>query len=199
LRQTFRLSLQLWLTAILSMTVILLVLTAVLKLSDGAVADPFLTNLQASASMYASWITAGLLAAYPVIWAVCAFLMSTVVFDRRNIVATVILTSAVGIASLIFLTEFCGPIGRKIAAGGGVLLMIGVLTTTIVLYWKAVRKNLLPTYVLPAAIGMLVVLSAATLMGPGKNPAAGLYLTIATLLLLPLPALPLAIVDSRHR
>ncbi|MEZ6123749.1 MAG: hypothetical protein R3C49_11300 [Planctomycetaceae bacterium] len=199
LKQTWRLSLWLWLAAVLSMTVLLLLLTVILNLSNGAVAHPFLTNLWTSASLYRLMIAAGVLAAYPVTWAVCAFLLSTVVFDRRNFVAGSILTGAGVIVGLIFLGEFCGPIGHQIAEVGGVLMVLGILLTTILLFRNAVRKNLLPVIVLPAAIGILAVTAAASLLGPGLHPAAGLYLTITALLMLPLPALPLAIADSRHR
>ena len=144
-------------------------------------------------------IVIGLFAACPVTWAVCAFLMSTVAFDRRPIQAGMFIAVVSLIVGMIFLSEFCGPVGRKIAEVSGVLLVIATIVTTLILFRKAVRKNLLPAFVLPMAIGILAVTAAVTMMGPGNKPAAGLYLIMTSLLLLPLPALPLAITDSRHR
>ncbi|MEZ6040963.1 MAG: hypothetical protein R3C20_10680 [Planctomycetaceae bacterium] len=160
-------------------------------------AHPALTNLWASASLYRLIVAAGVLAVtYPVTGR-CRVLMNRC-FRSCDFVAGSILTS-VGMIVALMLSEFCGPIGHQIAEVGGVLMVLGILLTTILLFRNAVRKNLLPALVLPIAIGILALTAVASLLGPGLHPAAGLYLTIAALLLLPLPALPLAIVDSRHR
>ena len=199
LRQAWRSSLQLWLTTIVCVAVTLLLLVAEQKVFGDTFVSQFLKTLSASFSVYPLMATLGILCGLPVTWAACAQLTAWIVFGREKFQAGAILTFFGIVIAAILLNEFGGPAGQRFANGIGVLIVVGTVLSTAGMFVMAVRKQLLPSFFAPAAICVLLGVAAITLMGPGQKPASGMYMVLASLMIMPLAALPLSIVDSRHR